>query len=122
MLKNEPTIPLNAEDPGQWSEVITSQRAWFDLRLDELWRYRELVWLFFRRDFISTYKQTVLGPFWFVLPTLFTTFVMALIFGRVAKVSSDGVPHSLFFMLGVTAWTYFAAASVRTHERGARSF
>ena len=101
-------------DDAQWTEIITPQLGWFDVRLGEIWQYRDLVWQFFRRDFVSSYRQTVLGPLWFVLPPLFTTLVMVIVFGRVAKVSTDGTPHILFFLLGVTAWNYFASCLTKT--------
>ena len=100
-MTNETTSPApRGEEPIQWTEVITPQIGWFDVRLGEIWQYRDLVWQFFRRDFVSGYRQTVLGPLWFVLPPLFTTVVMAVVFGRVAKVSTDGVPHLLFTCSG----------------------
>ena len=102
------------KEAGEWTEIITPQIGWFDVRLREIWQYRDLVWQFFRRDFVSSYRQTVLGPLWFVLPPLATTLIMAIVFGRVAKVSTDGTPHILFFLLGVTAWNYFASCLTRT--------
>lgn len=114
MSETAPHASAPAEEPIQWTEIITPQQGWFDVRLGELWQYRDLIWQFFRRDFVSSYRQTVLGPLWFVLPPLFTTLVMAIVFGRVAKVSTDGTPHILFFLLGVTAWNYFASCLTRT--------
>ena len=75
----------------------------------ELWEYRTLIVLFVRRDFISSYKQTILGPLWFVIPPLIQTFVFTMIFGRVAKIDTGDAPQSLFFMSGVLVWTFFSS-------------
>ena len=75
----------------------------------ELWEYRTLIALFVRRDFISSYKQTVLGPLWFVIPPLIQTFVFTMIFGRVAKIDTGEAPQSLFFMSGVLVWNFFSS-------------
>ncbi|HSI10793.1 MAG TPA: ABC transporter permease [Chthoniobacter sp.] len=101
------------EDLSQWSQVLTPHRGWFDFRLGELWRYRDLVMRFFKRDFTASYKQTVLGPLWFVIPPVVTTLIFTVIFGRVGKMNTNGQPDFLFFMLGVTAWNYFATCLTR---------
>jgi len=88
--------------------VITPKIGWFDLRLKELWRYRDLIMLFVRRDFVAVYKQTILGPLWFLIQPLMTTLIFTVIFGKVAKIPTDGVPPTLFYLAGVTSWTYFA--------------
>lgn len=75
----------------------------------ELWTYRTLIMLFVRRDFVASYKQTVLGPLWFVIPPLVQTFVFTMIFGRVARIDTGEAPQSLFFMSGVLVWTFFSA-------------
>jgi lipopolysaccharide transport system permease protein len=92
-----------------WTTMITPHSGWFDLRLHDLWAYRDLVWRFFRRDFVASYKQTILGPLWFVIPTILTTLTFTVIFGRIGAIPTDGMPDFLFYMIGVTAWTYFAA-------------
>jgi lipopolysaccharide transport system permease protein len=79
-----------------------------DLRLREIWRYKDLLFLFVRRDFVAKYKQTVLGPIWFFIQPLLQTLVMTVVFGGMAKLSTDGVPPILFYLSGVTAWNYFA--------------
>lgn len=79
-----------------------------DLRLAEIWRYRDLLILFVRRDFVAKYKQTILGPLWFFIQPLFQTAVLAIVFGGMAQLSTDGVPPILFYLAGVTAWNYFA--------------
>src|SRR5579875_443526 len=88
------TIEAEAD---QWTEVISPRNSLFDLRLKELWRYRDLVLMFVRRDFVSNYKQTILGPLWFFLQPLLTTITFVIIFGKIAKTSPDGVPMMLFY-------------------------
>ena len=88
--------------------MLVPDRGWMDFRLGELWNYRDLVFRFFRRDFIASYKQTVLGPLWFVIPPVLTTLIFTVVFGRIGRISTNGQPDFLFFMLGVTAWNYFA--------------
>lgn len=79
-----------------------------DLRLGEIWRYRDLLVLFVRRDFVAKYKQTILGPLWFFIQPLFQTAVLAIVFGGMAQLSTDGIPPILFYLAGVTAWNYFS--------------
>ena len=88
--------------------VITAHRGWFDWRLGQLWRYRDLVSLFVWRDFVSVYKQTILGPAWHIIRPLITTLIFTIVFGRIAGLSTDGAPPFLFYMVGNVAWTYFA--------------
>jgi lipopolysaccharide transport system permease protein len=96
------------EDLSQWSMVITPKHGWFDLRWSELWRYRDLILLFVRRDFVATYKQTILGPVWFLIQPVMTTLMFTLIFGHIAKLSTDKLPPILFYMAGIVAWGYFS--------------
>jgi len=95
------------ENVSEWTEVLLPDRGWLDFRLGELWRYRDLIFRFFRRDFVASYKQTVLGPLWFVIPPIMTTLIFTVVFGRIGRISTNGQPTFLFFMLGVTAWNYF---------------
>jgi len=104
----------NNSTGDQWTSVIRPAGGWFDLDLSELWRYRDLVMLFVWRDFVTVYKQTILGPLWFLLQPLLTTAVFALIFGGIAKISTDGVPMVLFYLLGTVTWNYFAGCLVKT--------
>ncbi len=92
----------------QWDLVLRPKTGWFDLHLSDLWRYRDLTLLFVWRDFVAQYKQTILGPLWHVIQPLFTTLLFTLMFGRVAKLPTDGVPAMLFYMSGITCWNYFA--------------
>jgi lipopolysaccharide transport system permease protein len=99
---------------GGWSLVIRSQRPWFDLSLAELWRYRDLVRLFVWRDFVATYKQTVLGPLWHIAQPLFTTLIFTLVFGRIVRLPTEGLPPFLFYLSGTVIWGYFVACVTRT--------
>jgi lipopolysaccharide transport system permease protein len=100
--------PHSADADQGWTSVITPHRGWFDWRLRQLWRYRDLISLFVWRDFVSVYKQTILGPLWHVIQPLLTTITFTLIFGRVAKLSTDGVPPFLFYLSGNVMWSYFS--------------
>ncbi|SOD81186.1 ABC transporter permease [Spirosoma fluviale] len=95
-------------DKETYSSSITPKDKLFDLRLGEIWQYRDLLVLFVRRDFVSKFKQTILGPLWFFIQPIFQTAVMAIVFGGMAKLSTDGAPPILFYLAGVTAWNYFA--------------
>lgn len=97
-----------------WDIVIKPSKKLFDFKLKELWSYRDLVVLFVKRDFVAYYKQTILGPIWFFLQPLFTTAIYMLVFGRIVKVSTDGVPNYLFFIAGILNWNYFAECLNKT--------
>jgi len=109
---NQTKLPpvIDSSKDEEWTEVIEPRTSLFDLRLDEVWRYRDLVMLFVRRDFVSTYKQTILGPIWFFIQPLLTTLTYVIIFGNVAKLSTDEMPQLLFYMAGITVWNYFATS------------
>jgi lipopolysaccharide transport system permease protein len=92
----------------QWTKVITPKKGWFDINLSNLWKYRDLIMLFVKRDFVAVYKQTILGPLWFLLQPLFTTIVFTVIFGKIAQIPTDGLPQPLFYMCGIVTWNYFA--------------
>jgi lipopolysaccharide transport system permease protein len=85
-----------------------------DLHLADIWRYRDLLWLFVRRDFVAVYKQTILGPVWFFIQPLLTTATFTIIFSGVAKLSTDGLPPLLFYLAGTTPWNYFATSVAKT--------
>lgn len=105
---------LKTTDENNWSLIIRPQRAWWDLHLSDLWRYRDLVWLFVWRDFVAYYKQTILGPLWYLIQPIMTTVVFTIIFGNIAQLSTDGLPPFLFYLAGNTVWTYFAASLTST--------
>ncbi|TAK34605.1 MAG: ABC transporter permease [Saprospiraceae bacterium] len=99
-----------------WDLIIEPKRGLLDLRLGELWRYRDLVLLFVRRDFVAAYKQTILGPLWYLIQPLLTTITFTVIFGNIANLPTDGLPQFLFYMSGTVVWSYFAACLTKTSE------
>jgi lipopolysaccharide transport system permease protein len=108
-----------------WTSVIRPKGRWFNISAQELYQYKDLVGLFVRRDFVAIYKQTVLGPLWFVIQPLVTTVLFTVIFGRVAGIPTDGVPHLLFYFSGNLVWHYFSATLVKisaTFESNANMF
>jgi lipopolysaccharide transport system permease protein len=107
-------MELQTSEQENWTLVLRPQRAWWDLRLGELWRYRDLVWLFVWRDFVAYYKQTILGPLWYLIQPILTTVVFTVIFGNIAQLSTDGLPPFLFYLAGNTVWTYFSASLTST--------
>lgn len=92
----------------KWSQVIRPRTSLFDLRLQDVWRYRDLLFMFVKRDFTALYKQTILGPLWFVIQPLLSTFMFVVIFDRIAGIPTDGVPSALFYLSGLVVWNYFA--------------
>jgi lipopolysaccharide transport system permease protein len=97
-----------------WDLIIKPQQSFFQLDVKDIWRYRDLLWLFVRRDFVSFYKQTILGPLWFFIQPLFTTLIYTFVFGRLADISTEGLPMPLFYLAGITAWNYFADCITKT--------
>ncbi|RYE16288.1 MAG: ABC transporter permease [Sphingobacteriales bacterium] len=91
-----------------WDLEIKPQDSLFNLHLKDVWAYRDLLMLLVRRDFVSVYKQTILGPLWFFIQPIFTTAMYVFIFTHLANISTDGIPPPLFYMAGITAWNYFA--------------
>ena len=114
------STPLQSISPtnndANWSLVIRPQRNLLDLRLRALWRYRDLVMLFVWRDFVSVYKQTILGPLWYLIQPLITTVIFTFIFGNIAKLPTDGLPRFLFYMSGTIMWSYFANCLTKTSD------
>jgi lipopolysaccharide transport system permease protein len=98
----------------QWTAVIGPPAHLFDLKLGELWRYRDLISLFVWRDFVAVYKQTILGPLWYLIQPLLTTLVFTVIFSNVAKIPTDGIPPVLFYMAGIVMWRYFSDCLTKT--------
>lgn len=99
-----------------WDLVIQPKSKWYDLQLREILRYKDLLFLFVRRDFVSLYKQTILGPLWFFIQPIITSITFTVIFGNLAKISTDGLPQILFYMCGVTLWTYFSDTLTKTSD------
>jgi len=104
-------------DIGQhWDLIIKPKTGWFDIHLGELWTYRDLIGMFVKRDFVTLYKQTVLGPLWYFIQPLFTTIVFTIIFGKVAKIPTDKIPPFIFYMSGTVIWAYFSACLSKTSD------
>jgi lipopolysaccharide transport system permease protein len=95
-------------------EAIQKQSRKLDIKFREIWDYRDLILLFVRRDFVSTYKQTILGPVWFFIQPLFTAAIFIIVFTYLAKLSTDGIPPILFYLSGITLWNYFSDCLTKT--------
>jgi lipopolysaccharide transport system permease protein len=106
MNDTEDTIKSN---PETWDLIVRPKRHLFDINLKEIWQYRDLITLFVRRDFVARYKQTILGPFWFILNPLISTLMYTLVFAGIAKIPTEGIPPQLFYLSGIVGWSYFAA-------------
>jgi lipopolysaccharide transport system permease protein len=91
-----------------WDEIIVPNDKILKLNLKQVWRYKDLLKLFVRRDIVAQYKQTILGPLWYFIQPLLTTIIFTIVFGNIAKLSTDGIPPMLFYLAGVTNWNYFA--------------
>ncbi|HRS54472.1 MAG TPA: ABC transporter permease [Bacteroidales bacterium] len=108
-MKNNTQISEN-----YWTEVILPHSSWFNLKLTELWHYRDLIMLFVRRDIVAVYKQTILGPLWYIIQPILTTLVFTIVFGNIARLSTDGLPPVLFYLAGVVGWQYFSNCIIKT--------
>ncbi len=107
--KEETMTDTPKDTDDHWTLVLRPKKKLFDIDMRELYRYRDLVRLFINRDIVTVYKQTILGPLWFVLNPLFTTIVYSFIFGGLAKIPTDGVPQTLFYYGGSMMWSYFSS-------------
>ncbi|MCH5240208.1 MAG: ABC transporter permease [Muribaculaceae bacterium] len=92
---------------NEWDQIIKPRRSWFDIDLRAIWRYRDLCMMYVKRNFITTYKQTILGPLWFLIAPIFTIVIYMFIFGGLAGISTEGIPQPLFYMAGILLWNYF---------------
>lgn len=93
-----------------WTIEIKPKKKWLDIDLKGIWRYRDLYYMYVKRDIVTVYKQTILGPLWFLIQPIFTTVMYMFIFGGLAGISTDGVPQPLFYMAGIMLWNYFSSA------------
>lgn len=98
----------NDNQSEDWDLVIKGQSSLFDVNFKDLWHYRDLLFLFVKRDFVTVYKQTILGPLWFFIQPLLTTITFTIVFGVVAQLNTDGAPKIIFYMAGITLWNYFS--------------
>lgn len=102
------------EPQQQWTETIEAEHSLFSLNLKEVWRYKDLVYMFVKRNFVSSFKQTILGPLWFFINPIFTTIVYLVVFGGIANLPTDGAPKVLFYLAGITLWNYFSSCLTET--------
>ncbi|MCO5947657.1 ABC transporter permease [Mucilaginibacter flavidus] len=105
---------MNEALPDEWDIELTPENNILDLKLRDLWHYRDLLVLLVRRDFVSFYKQTILGPLWFFIQPLFTTIIYTFIFGNLADIPVDHLPQPLFYLAGITTWNYFSDCLTKT--------
>ena len=104
----------NTQESQNWDLIIKGHTSLFDIKFNDLWRYRDLLLMFVKRDFVSFYKQTILGPLWFFIQPIFTTLVFTFVFGNLAGISTDGLPQELFYLAGITSWNYFSDCLTKT--------
>ena len=97
-----------------WTEEIKSENSLFFINFKELWHYRDLLLMLLKRDFITFYKQTILGPIWFFVQPILTSLIYLVLFGEIAKLSTDGLPQIAFYLAGITIWNYFSDTLVKT--------
>jgi len=99
-----------------WNIVIEPRNSLFSLNLKEIWQYRDLLEMYIKRDIVTFYKQTVLGPIWFFIQPIFTTIVFMFVFGGLAGIPTDGIPQALFYLSGITLWNYFSESLTKTAD------
>src|ERR1700674_170114 len=116
MPDTTPSTAASRADESAWDVVITSKWNVFDLGLRYLWRYRDLILLFVRRNYVVYYRQNVLGPLWYVVQPLTTTAVFTVIFGMIARIPTDQISPTLFYLSGVIMWSNFAANLMTTSD------
>ena len=100
---------MQAENEIQWTQVITAKKKLLDLHLRDVIRYRDLIAMFVKRDFAVQYKQTILGPLWYLVQPVISSIMYAFVFGNLANIGTDGIPYLLFYYGGTMLWTYFTA-------------
>ena len=97
-----------------WTIEIKPKKKWFDVDIKGLWRYRDLFYMYIKRDLITVYKQTILGPLWFIIQPVLTTIMYMFVFGGLAGISTDGAPQPLFYLSGIMLWNYFSTSFTRS--------
>lgn len=105
---------LENNKENKWTEIIEPQSSLLSLNLKEVWRYRDLLLLLVKRDFVTYFKQTILGPIWFFVNPIFTTVIYTLVFGNIAGISTNGAPKVAFYLSGVVMWNYFSTSLTQT--------
>jgi len=99
-----------------WTLIIEPKDKLLSLNLKEIWRYKDLLEMYIKRDIVTFYKQTILGPLWFFIQPIFTTIVFMFVFGGLAKIPTDGIPQALFYLSGITLWNYFSESLTKTAD------
>ena len=108
-------INSSSDFPSEhWDFVITPKSGWFNIPFGEIYRYRDLIFMFVKRDFVTFYKQTILGPLWYIIQPLVNSVIFTIIFSKLAEILTDGVPPFLFYMDGTVTWGYFASCLTST--------
>jgi lipopolysaccharide transport system permease protein len=103
-----------AESEPTWDLVITGRKRVFSLQLNDVWRYRDLLYMLVKREFVVLYKQTILGPIWFFIQPMLTAAMYIIVFSRIARISTDGLPPVLFYLCGTIIWNYFQESFTTT--------
>lgn len=112
-VPTDQTAHAASADTG-WDEVLRPKNKWYQVDVRGVWRYRDLLLLFVRRDFVATYKQSILGPLWIVIQPLLTATLLSVVFSYIAKIPTNGAPAGLFYLCGYIPWTYFSESFSRT--------
>ena len=99
-----------------WDLIIVPRKSFFSFKLKEIWEYRDLLEMFIKRDIVTFYKQTILGPIWFFIQPIFTTIIFMFVFGGLAGIPTDGIPQALFYLSGITLWNYFSDSLTKTSD------
>lgn len=99
---------MHKQTEEQWTLIIKPTTGWFEFNLEDLWKYRDLLYMFVKRDFVAVYQQTILGPIWYFLQPVLTTLTFTIVFGNIAQISTDGLPQLLFYLSGIIGWNYFS--------------
>lgn len=105
-----------SDNTKEWDLVIEPRGSLFQLNLKEVWKYRDLLEMYIKRDIVTFYKQTILGPLWFFIQPVFTTIVFMFVFGGLAGIPTDGIPQPLFYLSGICLWNYFSDSLVKTSD------
>jgi lipopolysaccharide transport system permease protein len=99
---------MTSQTVDEWALIIRPKKNLLEIDFKQIWEFRDLLILFIRRDIVTKYKQTILGPLWFIIQPILTTLMYLLVFGRIANIPTDNVPPILFYLSGIVAWTYFS--------------
>ena len=106
----------NNREKGYWNTVIRPKKGWFDIDLRGVVQYRDLIWMMIKRNFTIMYRQTILGPAWVIIQPLLTALIFTVVFGSIAGLATDGLPHFMFYMAGSILWHYFANCLTSTSK------